>query len=226
MLPIIISIFTYSLFFGIIGLIVFLLLNLSKSKGYIGEKSISLLLNTLPQENYLVIDDILIKTNNTSTQIDHIVISVFGIFIIETKNYRGWIFGSDSSDKWTQTIYKTKHKFMNPIHQNYKHCMIIKEIIQNDTIKIIPIIAFSTNATLRIQTNNNIVYLPQIVRFILSYKEPCLSINECYILKELIIRHASYDKIDKIEHINTIKQKNSIHTIKYNQEYVQDAVRN
>ncbi|MEO5716393.1 MAG: nuclease-related domain-containing protein [Luteolibacter sp.] len=56
-----------------------------------------------------------------TTQIDHVVVSPFGIFVIETKNYTGWIFGSEKQSQWTQQIYRRKSRFQNPLHQNHLH---------------------------------------------------------------------------------------------------------
>lgn len=53
--------------------------------------------------------------------IDHVVISKYGVFVIETKNYRGWIIGNEKSEYWTQVIYKRKERLYNPIKQNYGH---------------------------------------------------------------------------------------------------------
>ena len=42
--------------------------------------------------------------NGGSTQIDHIIVSVHGIFVIETKNYKGWIYGNEKQRQWTQVF--------------------------------------------------------------------------------------------------------------------------
>lgn len=87
-----------------------------KIKGYAGEKLVSSTLSfRLPKEQYRILNNILLKTDRGSTQIDHIIVSVYGIFVIETKNYTGWITGGEYSEKWTQTIYKNKTQFYNPI---------------------------------------------------------------------------------------------------------------
>lgn len=61
------------------------------------------LLTQLP-EDYHVLDDIVLNTKKGTTQIDHIVVSKYGIFAIETKNYRGEIYGNDDRQQWTQII--------------------------------------------------------------------------------------------------------------------------
>ena len=64
-----------------------------------------------------------------TTQIDHILLSPYGIFIIETKNYKGWIFGSERQKLWTQKIFKKSYKFQNPLHQNYKHQKVLEQVL-------------------------------------------------------------------------------------------------
>ena len=69
-------------------------------KGFIGEKTVALLLATLDKKEYRTINDLIIRVDGESTQIDHVVVSNYGIFVIETKNYKGWITGYESSNQW------------------------------------------------------------------------------------------------------------------------------
>lgn len=86
--------------------IVAFILNLPSVKGYFGELTIRILLKLLDKDKYKVINNVIIPSVDGKTaQIDHIVVSVYGIFVIETKNYNGWIFGSENSQNWTQIIY-------------------------------------------------------------------------------------------------------------------------
>ncbi len=63
------------------------------------------------------------------TQLDHVVVSRFGVFVIETKNYRGWIFGSEKQPQWTQQIYRQKNRFQNPLHQNASSAKNVGETV-------------------------------------------------------------------------------------------------
>lgn len=67
-------------------------------KGYLGEAAVASRLGKLPQEHYRVFNDIMLQTKRGTTQIDHIVVSIYGIFVIETKNYKGWITGSEFAE--------------------------------------------------------------------------------------------------------------------------------
>lgn len=90
-------------------------------KGFIGEKIVAAILSGLPKQQYRVVNNVMLGTEYGTTQIDHVVVSVYGIFVIETKNYKGWITGSEFGDYWTKNMYGKKYKFQNPLKQNYAY---------------------------------------------------------------------------------------------------------
>jgi len=95
-----------------------------KMKGRFGEAVVSVgALKRLDPKVYRVFNDLILPRpdGKGTTQIDHVVVSPFGIFVIETKNYAGWIFGDEHSRYWTQTNYGKKSRFQNPLHQNALH---------------------------------------------------------------------------------------------------------
>lgn len=69
--------------------------NSAKQKGMRGEMRVSAILTQLPND-YTVLNDQVFRTEKGTTQIDHVVVSKYGIFAIETKNYRGEIYGNDN----------------------------------------------------------------------------------------------------------------------------------
>ncbi len=92
--------------------------NSPKYKGKAGEKHVHIILTQLPEE-YTVLDDVILQTSSGTTQIDHIVISKYGVFAIETKNYRGEIYGDDDRQEWTQ------------ISDYYYRCQVYEEMVQD-----------------------------------------------------------------------------------------------
>ena len=93
-----------------------------------GERAVAgRLRDGLPEEYRILNDTYLPLPDGTTTQIDHIVICQYGIFVVETKTYSGWIFGNENSAKWTQTIYHCKHSFQNPIRQNYRRICALSD---------------------------------------------------------------------------------------------------
>lgn len=139
-----------------------------KVKGDIGELSISLRLKRLNKKEYIILNDVLLKIGESSTQIDHIVISKSGLHVIETKNLKGWIHGHENSEYWKQTIFYQKYRFKNPVKQNYIHVQILKKILSNyPGIKYHPIIVFTGTAVLKNVTNwSPVVYSNRLIRTI------------------------------------------------------------
>ncbi|WP_180953524.1 NERD domain-containing protein [Bacillus sp. T33-2] len=127
-------------------------LNYPTIRGRFGEKQVSNLLNNLDDTKYILLNDLYIpKENGQTTQIDHVLVSHKGLFVIETKNYKGWITGSEYSQYWTQHNYKRQDKLYNPIWQNVGHIKALKEYL-GDILNDVPvhsIIVFSKQATLK-----------------------------------------------------------------------------
>lgn len=153
--------------------------------GKYGEKRVAIKLDWLSKE-YITLNDILLPTHYGTTQIDHIIVSPYGIFVIETKNYKGWIFGHEKSEEWKQSLLGKKrfwvwsseqHKFRNPIRQNLAHFRAVRDILKDvGEFTIIPIVAFSDSADLKITTPNHIVVnWSNLCSTIKSYRTPCIS---------------------------------------------------
>ena len=100
-------------------------------KGKVGEFAVALHVKLyLKDPEYILLNDCTLPDEQSdTTQIDHILLSPYGIFIIETKNYKGWIFGSERQKLWTQKIFKKSYKFQNPLHQNYKHQKVLEQVL-------------------------------------------------------------------------------------------------
>lgn len=115
--------------------------------------------------------DITIKMNDgTTTQIDHIIISRFGIFVIETKNMKGWIFGSKEQKQWTQSIYGKKHSFQNPLHQNYKHTKALEELLGYKE-NIYSIVTFVGDCEFKTNMPNNVFIGGRYIAYIKSFNK-------------------------------------------------------
>lgn len=118
--------------------------------GDIGEYKINIQLDQFPK-NYKHLSDLMI-TNQKSTsgysQIDHLLLTPFGLFVIETKNYTGEILGSKEDKEWT---VNKKFKMKNPFHQNFGHIEAIKTLIGiKKKESFISVISFNRRATFRI----------------------------------------------------------------------------
>lgn len=185
-----------------------------KIKGFLGEAAVSSRLSKLNPSKYKIINNLMLKVGDRTTQIDHAVVSNYGIFVIETKNYKGWILGNEYDDSWTQQIYKRKEKLHNPIKQNYGHVMALKEILKlYEDIKYIPIVTFTTEADLKVNTKSEVVYTTKLLKTIEKYTENIISNDDITAIYNKLLSLNIDDKDNRKAHVqaihNNIKEKNS-----------------
>lgn len=136
-------------------------------KGFFGEKAVAIFLSRLNPLEYKVINNIMLQVDGKTSQIDHVVVSNYGIFVIETKNYKGWILGNEYDDYWTQIIFKRKEKLRNPIKQNFGHIRALEEHLKEFIgVKSISIVVFTTKADLKVKTQTDVVYTVNLLKTI------------------------------------------------------------
>ena len=179
---------------------------INATKGAIGELKVSTKLNPLlfGKVEHRQINNLMLEDENGKThQIDHIEIRQNGIFCIETKNYSGWIFGSESQQMWTQTLYHEKHQFPNPIKQNRSHIYHINRVL-GGKYKINSVIVM-------VQNNANKINVPYVINLadLKSYLSRFndgtqYSLSEMDCIYQALIA-ASRDSISHREHIKNVK---------------------
>lgn len=117
---------------------------ITKIKGWIGEIRVKLIIGKTKEGRKYVINNLLLNVGeNKTSQIDHILINPNGIFVIETKNYSGRIYGQENQLEWTQVFNygRVKNKLYNPIKQNKTHIFHISNALTED-IPIISAVVF------------------------------------------------------------------------------------
>jgi len=112
-------------------------------KGWVGEIQGTLAKKIfLDADTYIDLNNVTIPTSNGTTQIDHVIVSRYGIFVVETKNMDGWIFGDEKSPQWTQSLFGKKYRFQNPLRQNYKHTKALSEYLVIEHEKFLSVVMF------------------------------------------------------------------------------------
>ena len=177
-----------------------------RSKGKRGEKQVAALLALLPKKSYKVINDLLIQSGGHSTQIDHVVVSVYGIFVIETKYYQGWIYGGENSEFWTQNIYGNKYQLRNPLWQNQGHVKTIARLIgDSGNVPIYNIVAFSRQATIKVDRSLPVMYWWNVVPYIKRHKEAHLSEVQVDEIYNILLSANVTDKATRKQHVTSVK---------------------
>jgi len=209
----------------------------SKKRGNPGEREVDKELTQLAIEyGGIAFLDLLLIDENHSTQIDNILLTDKAIYVIEMKDFAGWIFGSEHNTYWRQTFthYKAKtsgnnytksgvsrYSFYNPIKQNAEHIRVLKKLLRlPHNIRVFNIVVFGFQSTLKDIKHSKHNYVVRItdLYFLIDDIEKTLpiSIN----LEEMIeITDAiySYDSIlnsERTEHIRRIEDKYNTRVIK------------
>lgn len=204
-----------------VGFVIFRKVNRSpKHKGKVGEMRVHNILSQLP-DNYKILDDVVLRTAGGTTQIDHVVVSKYGVFAVETKNYRGEIYGDDDRHEWTQIIvtdvtymkkwwktysYVTKNHFYNPVRQSVAHAKVIRKALKEwPDLKVVPIVAFAGSALLNnVTTQHHVVYDDRLLSTIQSYNAPCLTDDEVDRVVACLTRQDVKDQVDKRTHVGNV----------------------
>ncbi len=156
-------------------------------KGVAGELIVNLSAKLfLDKEKYHLIKNVTLPTEDGSTQIDHVIVSKYGVFVVETKNIKGWIFGSPNQKTWTQQIYKHKNKFQNPLHQNYKHTKVLRDLLGLNEDQVFSVVVFVGGSTFKTKIPENVTYGKGYIRLIKSKTQPVLSVDEVEDIKAQI----------------------------------------
>lgn len=182
---------------------------LGRSKGDFGEKRVARILRKLPKE-YIIVNDVLIPAiGENTTQIDHIVVSEYGVFVIETKNYSGIIYGGENADVWTKNVYGNKYSMPNPIRQNKLHVAAVAAVLNSLHIacNVHSIVAFSPYADISAVVDyGDIVYFEDLPYAISQYDHKQLTAEQVQTIVQKLQNINIVDKKQREMHVRNVRQ--------------------
>ena len=184
---------------GILAIILVtgVLFGLPATKGWAGERAVRTILKTLPKDRYIVLNDVKFygrekenkgpgryKGKRWSCQIDHLVISPYGIFCIETKNYLGRISGNYKDKFLQRRVLGMRYQTYSPIYQNYRHLQRLVEtfpLIKAHSKDLHSIICFMPGENPEIYGKGAAIICKaqNLKKVILKYQSTVLTIDEC-----------------------------------------------
>ncbi|AZD28869.1 nuclease-related domain-containing protein [Pseudomonas chlororaphis] len=192
------------------GVFLLALLKPPWSIGYTGELLVRLLARQLDKQIYRQLHNLTLNTPGTTTQIDHIFLSVYDIFVQKTKSMSEWIFGSEKQPQWTQILYKGTFKFQNPTRQNYKHLKALEAKFDIPPEHLYSVVAFVGASTFKTNISVNVTQHIALIRYIKSYQEPVFSEAEvAAILKVPLIGRRALGLSVHGEHVQNLKRPNN-----------------
>ena len=161
--------------FFLVGLVVvvasvFRIVFLPGLKARLGENAVNRRIHAdLDPNVYRLITNVMLPTPTGTTQIDHVIVSRYGIFVVETKTYKGWIFGGEQDAEWTQVVFKFKHRFQNPVRQNFRHVKTMADLMGIPLDYFKPVVVFAGDATFKTETQKNVLRPDGLSEYVQSF---------------------------------------------------------
>ena len=177
----------------------------SKSKGE--ALVVNLIVSRVPQP-YALINNVTLPTENGTTQIDHVLVTPTGIFVIETKHYDGWIFGDKNASHWTQVIYKKKSKFQNPIRQNYGHLKALQSLFALPEDNFVGLVVFTGKAEFKTELGKDVMKLEQLIAGLTADRPVTISEQKMtYIVGRIEIKRLERSAETDEYHLNYVRKR-------------------
>lgn len=128
--------------------------------------------------DYHLMNHVTLQMMDGTTQVDHILVSRFGVFVIETKDYKGWIFANAMQAKWTQVLFNGKFKFQNPIFQNSRHARAVQgllDFLPPGAIK--SVVVFTGQAKFKTEIPKGVFGIAGLIEYLRDHTAEVMSLN-------------------------------------------------
>lgn len=182
-------------------------------RGWYGEKKTTFgMWLSLDSKVYRKFDDVILPSGNGTTQIDHLLVSQFGLFIVETKNLKGWIFGSESQAKWTQTLYKKKYTFQNPLRQAFRQKKVLAEFLDINESVVRTVVYFVGDCKLKTEFPPNVLK-SGLGRYIKQYRDTVLALEDVNRITEVLTQHRSESSLTRRDHVRSLQKRHTSNTV-------------
>ena len=178
-------------------------------RGWFGEKKTTFILwLTLNAKFYRRFHNVIVPAKDGTTQIDHLLVSPYGLFIVETKNLKGWIFGSANQPRWTQSIYGHNYSFQNPLRQTFRQKKILAEFLQLDESIIHTVVFFVGNCSFAKSLPANVIN-SGLGRYIKNFVIEFLSTEEIEAIVERLEQHVAGSFLTYSDHVKLLRERHS-----------------
>jgi Nuclease-related domain len=159
--------------------------------------------------DYHLMNHITLQLGDGTTQIDHILVSRFGVFVIETKDYKGWIFANERQASWTQVLFNGKFKFQNPIFQNFRHVRAVQELLDFLPPEVIKsIVVFTGEAEFKTEVPIGVFSLSGFIDHVHEQTTEIMSLNRVqFCVGRLETARLAITGETDIEHVKSLERR-------------------
>ena len=185
---------------------------MSAIRGWFGEQITALgMWLTLSKKTYRRFHDVIVPAEDGTTQIDHVLVSPYGIFVIETKNMKGWIFGSADRAKWTQSLFGKKYSFQNPLRQNFRHTKCLAAYLGIEHELLHSVVFFIGDATFKTKMPPNVMR-SGISSYIKEHRKKLLSKEEVERICGLLAKLKADPSLTTRAHLQSLRERHGSKT--------------
>lgn len=175
-----------------------------------GEALVShVLMTEFGPPDYHLLNHVTIRMEDGTTEVDHILVSRFGVFVIETKDYSGWIFGRAGDTTWTQVRYKWRSTFQNPIFQNRRHVRAVQGLLDFlPPDAVMSVVVFAGDAEFKTEVPDGVVTLDDLVWSVRRHAVVVMSTDRLqFCVGRLETTRLAISGATDIEHIESLAQR-------------------
>ncbi len=159
--------------------------------------------------DYHLMNHVTIRMDDGTTQVDHVLVSRFGVFVIETKDFNGWIFANATDATWTQVHFRRKFKFQNPIFQNFRHMRAVEgllDFLPPEAIK--SVVVFSGNAEFKTTTPHGVIAIGDLAEYLRRQTDEVMSLNRLqFCVGRLETARLAISGETDVEHIQSLARR-------------------
>lgn len=162
--------------------------------------------------NYHLLNHITLKLKDGTTQVDHILVSRFGVFVIETKDYKGCIFANSQHAQWTQVLFKVKFRFQNPLVQNRLHLKAVGELLDflpADAIQ--SLVVFAGEAEFKTDKPSGVFSIPELLDHLRSCNDEVMTTNRMqFCVGRLETARLAVTGRTDLDHVSYLRQRHGL----------------
>lgn len=159
--------------------------------------------------DFHLMNHVTLALEDGSTQVDHILVSRFGVFVIETKDYKGWIFAEVGQRTWTQVVFRRKFKFQNPISQNLRHVQAVERLLAflpPGAVK--SVVVFTDRSTFKTDKPAGVVSLSELPAHLRGFREEVMSMNRVqFCVGRLETMRLAISAQTDVEHVENLARR-------------------
>jgi hypothetical protein len=159
--------------------------------------------------DYHLMNHVTLRMDDGTTQVDHILVSRFGVFVIETKDYSGWIYAKESDANWTSVHYRLKYKFQNPVRQNFRHVLAVQNLLDfvpRGAVK--SVVVFCGSAEFKTEVPAGVVHVNELVEYLKRDTVELMALNRMqYAVGRLETARLALSGKTDVEHVEGLRRR-------------------